>query len=131
MALSYLHRHKLIHADLKPDNIMVSDDTRRIKLCDFGSVLTPQEIPETQTDHLVSPFYRPPEVILGCFPFDSAVDIWAAGCTLFELFTGKFMFPGRSNNHLLKLHMEAKGKISSKLLRKGQFSDKHFNLASN
>lgn len=41
------------------------------------------------------------------------------------------MFPGRSNNHLLKLHMEAKGKISGKLIRKGKFSDKHFNLSSN
>ena len=41
IALSFLHRHNLIHADLKPDNIMVSQDTRRIKLCDFGSCLTP------------------------------------------------------------------------------------------
>lgn len=80
---------------------------------------------------LVSPFYRAPEIILGCTPFDSAVDVWAAGCTLFELFTGKFMFPGRSNNHLLKLHMEAKGKISAKLLRKGRSTDKHFDLNSN
>ena len=131
IALSLLHRNKLIHADLKPDNIMVSEDTRRVKLCDFGSCLTPQEIPEAQTDHLVSPFYRAPEIILGCIPFDSSVDIWSAGCTLFELFTSKFMFPGRSNNHLLKLHMEAKGKIASKLIKKGQFADKHFDLSSN
>mmetsp|Transcript_26299 Transcript_26299/g.35108 ORF Transcript_26299/g.35108 Transcript_26299/m.35108 type:complete len:121 (+) Transcript_26299:1750-2112(+) len=110
---------------------MVSEDTRRIKLCDFGSCLTPQEIPETQTDVLVSPFYRAPEIILGCTPYDSQVDVWAAGCTLFELFTGKFMFPGRSNNHLLKLHMEAKGKISTKLLRKGRYADRHFDLSSN
>jgi len=41
------------------------------------------------------------------------------------------MFPGRSNNHLLKLHMEAKGKISAKLLRKGRFTEKHFDLGSN
>ena len=41
IALSLLHRNSLIHADLKPDNIMVSEDPRRIKLCDFGSCLTP------------------------------------------------------------------------------------------
>lgn len=41
IALSLLHRNGLIHADLKPDNIMVSEDTRKIKLCDFGSCLTP------------------------------------------------------------------------------------------
>ena len=105
IALSFLHRHDLIHADLKPDNIMATKDSQRIKLCDFGSCLTPQEIKETITDHLVSPFYRAPEIILGCTPYDSAVDIWSAGATLFELFTGTFMFPGRSNNHLLQLIM--------------------------
>lgn len=47
LALSLLHRLKIIHADLKPDNIMVSVDTKRIKLCDFGSCLTPDEVSET------------------------------------------------------------------------------------
>ena len=110
---------------------MVSQDTRRIKLCDFGSCLTPQEIKETKTEHLVSPFYRAPEIILGCTPFDPAVDVWSAGATLFELFTGKFMFAGRSNNHLLKLIMQTKGCINGKMLKKGSLSDRHFNLATN
>ena len=43
IALNFLHKNNMIHADLKPDNIMVSSDTQRIKLCDFGSVL---KIPE-------------------------------------------------------------------------------------
>jgi serine/threonine-protein kinase PRP4 len=47
---------------------------------------------------LVSPFYRPPEVILGVWPLDGAVDVWSAGATLFELFVGKFMFPATTNN---------------------------------
>ena len=51
--------------------------------------------------------------------------------TLFELFTGKFMFPGRSNNHLLKLMMQTKGKISGKMIKKGAFAEQHFNLATN
>jgi len=131
LALSLLHRHKIIHADLKPDNIMVSKDTRRIKLCDFGSCLTPDELAQTQTEHLVSPFYRAPEIILGCVPFDTAVDVWSAGVTLFEIFTGRFMFPGRSNNHLLKLMMQTKGKINSKMLKRGKFAEQHFNLATN
>lgn len=131
LALSLLHRHKIIHADLKPDNIMVSQDTKKIKLCDFGSCLTPEEVAQTQTEHLVSPFYRAPEIILGCFPFDPAVDIWSAGATLFEIFTGKFMFPGRSNNHLLKLIMQTKGKVNSKLIKRGKFADRHFNLTTN
>jgi serine/threonine-protein kinase PRP4 len=79
----------------------------------------------------VSPFYRAPEIILGCMPFDTAVDIWSAGVTLFEVFTGKFMFPGRSNNHLLRLIMQTKGKVNHKLIKRGKFAEKHFNLATN
>ena len=102
---------------------MVSKEQKKIKLTDFGSCLTPSELAQTNTDCLVSPFYRAPEIILGCTPYDTAIDIWSAGCTLFELFTGKFMFPGQSNNSLLLLHMQAKGKATSKLIRRGKFAE--------
>lgn len=52
--------------------------------------------------------------MLGC-PFDTPVDIWSAAVSLFELYTGKVMFPGRSNNEMLKLIMQTKGKIKAKL----------------
>jgi serine/threonine-protein kinase PRP4 len=43
-ALSLMHRVKLIHADLKPDNVMVAEGDKQIKLCDFGSVIGYSEI---------------------------------------------------------------------------------------
>jgi serine/threonine-protein kinase PRP4 len=46
-------------------------------------------------------FYRAPEIIIGCRPLDGAIDVWSAAVSLFECFTGNFMFPGRSNNHML------------------------------
>jgi serine/threonine-protein kinase PRP4 len=52
--------------------------------------------------------------------------MWSVGCTLYELYTGKILFPGRSNNQMLKLMMELKGKFSNKTLRKGQFTKQHF-----
>lgn len=67
LALSLMHKHKLIHADLKPDNIMVTKDTKKIKLCDFGSCLKTEEA--QITEYMVSRFYRAPEIMLGC-PFD-------------------------------------------------------------
>jgi serine/threonine-protein kinase PRP4 len=97
-ALALLHRMQIIHADLKPDNLMVSNENKRLKLCDLGSVLSYNETETHKTDTLVSPFYRAPEVILGIWPLDGAVDIWSAACTLFELFTGKFMIPATSNS---------------------------------
>lgn len=114
---------RLIHADLKPDNIMVTKDTQRIKLCDFGSCLTVDEA--APTEYMVSRFYRAPEIMLGC-PFDTPVDVWSAAVSLFELYTGKVMFPGRSNNEMLKFIMQTKGKIKAKLQRQAAYLDKHF-----
>jgi len=45
------------------------------------------------TPYLVSRFYRAPEIVLG-LKYDSAIDTWALGTCLFELFAGKVMFPG-------------------------------------
>lgn len=42
-------------------------------------------------------------------PYDPALDMWSIGCTLYELYTGKILFPGRSNNQMLRLMMELKG----------------------
>ena len=85
---------------IKKDNIIVNDSKAFLKLCDFGSAsyLSENEI----TPYLVSRFYRAPEIILGC-SYNYAVDVWSVGCTLFELYTGKILFPGKTNNHMLKL----------------------------
>jgi serine/threonine-protein kinase PRP4 len=78
------------------------------------------------TADLVSRFYRPPEIFLGC-QYDTKIDIWSIGCTLYELYTGKILFPGRNNNEMLKLIMQIKGKIPSRILKKGQYASQYFN----
>lgn len=52
--------------------------------------------------------------------------MWSIGCTLYELFTGKILFTGRTNNQMLRSIMECRGKFPHKLLRKGQFTMLHF-----
>jgi serine/threonine-protein kinase PRP4 len=54
------------------------------------------------------------------------IDVWAAAVSIFELYTGKIMFQGNSNNMMLKLIQEVKGKIPNKLIRKGVFAELHF-----
>ncbi|KAF9612329.1 hypothetical protein IFM89_038932 [Coptis chinensis] len=54
------------------------------------------------------------------------MDIWSVGCCLYELYSGKVLFPGPSNNDMLRLHMELKGPFPKKMLRKGGFTDQHF-----
>ena len=58
--------------------------------------------------------------------YDYAIDLWSVGCTIFELYTGKILFPGKSNNEMLKLMMELKGKMPNRVARKGMFREKHF-----
>lgn len=52
--------------------------------------------------------------------------MWSIGCTLYELYTGKILFPGRSNNQMLLFMMELKGRFNSKFIKKAKFGDLHF-----
>ncbi len=62
-ALAHVRACRVIHADLKPDNILVSANKARVKLCDLGSAMFVDGV-ET-TPYLVSRYYRAPEIILG------------------------------------------------------------------
>lgn len=59
--------------------------------------------------------------------YDSSIDLWSVAVTIFELYTGRVMFPGKSNNEMLKLMMDLRGKIPNRIIRKGLLKDKHFN----
>ncbi|XP_017262295.1 pre-mRNA processing factor 4Bb isoform X2 [Kryptolebias marmoratus] len=123
LALKLLKRCNILHADIKPDNILVNESKTILKLCDFGSAshVADNDI----TPYLVSRFYRAPEIIIGK-PYDYGIDMWSVGCTLYELYTGRILLPGSSNNHMLKLAMDLKGKMPNKMIRKGLFKDQHF-----
>ncbi|KAI7885990.1 kinase-like protein [Lichtheimia hyalospora FSU 10163] len=123
LSLSLLKRCNILHADIKPDNVLVSESKNILKLCDLGSASDASD--NEITPYLVSRFYRAPEIIMG-LPYDYAIDVWSAACTLYELFTGKILFPGRSNNQMLKHIMEVMGKFPNRMIRKGQFSQQHF-----
>jgi len=128
MALKLLKRCNIIHADIKPDNILVNETKSILKLCDFGSasLVSENEI----TPYLVSRFYRAPEIILG-LKYDTSMDLWSIGATIYEIACGNVMFSGKTNNQMLKLFMELKGKIPNKLIRKGQFRSNHFDDSCN
>ncbi|XP_062202137.1 uncharacterized protein LOC133904680 [Phragmites australis] len=123
IALKHLKNCKVLHCDIKLDNMLVNEAKNVLKLCDFGNAMLAgmNEV----TPYLVSRFYRAPEIILG-LPYDHPLDMWSVGCCLYELYTGKVLFPGSSNNDMLRLHMELKGPFPKKMLRKGAFTMQHF-----
>ncbi|TIB70163.1 hypothetical protein E3P77_00081 [Wallemia ichthyophaga] len=138
LALSLLKKANVMHADMKPDNILVSENKALLKVCDLGSAADVSE--GDITPYLVSRFYRAPEIILG-LPYDTAIDMWSVGCTLYEMYTGQILFSGRSNNEMLKKMMELKGKFNHKMIKKGVYGTRkvdnnahfteHFDFISN
>lgn len=91
--LSYMHRNGYFHRDLKPENLLVTSDL--IKIADFGlarEVLTSPPY----TDYVSTRWYRAPEVLLQSPTYTTAIDMWAVGAILAELFTLHPLFPGES-----------------------------------
>ena len=97
--LAHLSKIKIIHCDLKPENVVFTDSTRQaVKIIDFGSACT--EFKQGFV-YVQSRFYRSPEVVLG-LPYDQAVDMWSFGCILAELVTGRPLFPAIDEKELLE-----------------------------
>ncbi|KAI2471183.1 kinase-like protein [Annulohypoxylon bovei var. microspora] len=133
VSLTHLRKCSIIHADLKPDNILVNENRNILKICDLGTAIDRSDAATANneiTPYLISRFYRAPEIILG-IPYDYAVDMWSIGCTLYELYTGKILFTGDSNNQMLKAIMEIRGKFSTKLYKRGELSHMHFDDVGN
>ena len=104
-----------------------------LKICDLGTAIDRSDAATASneiTPYLVSRFYRAPEIILG-MPYDYSIDMWSIGCTLYELYTGKILFTGDSNNQMLKNIMEIRGKFTPKLYRRGHLSNMHFDEMGN
>ncbi|XP_070392356.1 homeodomain-interacting protein kinase 2 isoform X2 [Dermacentor albipictus] len=115
-ALLKLKQLGLIHADLKPENIMLVDPVRqpfRVKVIDFGSASHVSKA--VCSTYLQSRYYRAPEIILG-LPFCEAIDMWSLGCVVAELFLGWPLYPGSSEYDQIRYISQTQGLPAEHLL---------------
>jgi len=128
--VDFLHSHRILHRDLKPQNLLVTQEGR-IKIADFGLAktydfemrltslvrITYLSICDVYLRHnyldnisvdkrlcmsqqVVTQWYRAPEVLLGC-SYATPVDIWSIGCIFAELCKLEPLFPGTSEGDQL------------------------------
>jgi NIMA (never in mitosis gene a)-related kinase len=83
LALSHLHRQRILHRDVKTSNIFVTAD-RTLKLGDFGLARALQAQQEAVVTRVGSPFYMSPEICRNQ-PYGSESDVWSLGCVLYEI----------------------------------------------
>ncbi|CAN0434434.1 unnamed protein product [Lampetra planeri] len=92
--LRHINSRKIVHADIKPENVLVKDTvTGTVRITDFGTSFFVESQPMNVGGTLE---YLAPELLLG-YSLTCGVDMWALGCTVAELATGRELF--RSNSH--------------------------------
>lgn len=126
-ALRHIHSAGIVHADIKPDNIVLNRKLNVAKICDFGSAYRADELSSlSSTQYIVARYYRAPEIVLGYAGKSAAMDIWSIGVTLVEMYTSKLLFTGRHNNALLKSIMDLLGPVPKPLIRRSEHRPKYF-----
>lgn len=98
--LDFIHKQGFVHADLKPENIMLVDSySLDIKIIDFGSS---SAIGDVSYPYIQSRYYRAPEILLGC-RYNEKIDIWSFIALIFELYHGDPLFGARDESQLFSM----------------------------
>lgn len=113
--LAEIHAKGIVHRDLKPENVLM-DRSKVVKICDFGSSKFIDK-GGRNTPYIVSRFYRAPELFMCYTNYNGAIDVWAAGCMLAEMFTGSPIFQGDTEGEQLFAIMRLWGSLSEEQSR--------------
>ncbi|KAI9508799.1 CMGC/MAPK protein kinase [Russula earlei] len=114
-ALKSIHSAGIVHRDLKPANLLVNANCD-LKVCDFGLARSVKaggaqggKDVGMMTEYVATRWYRAPEIMLSFKMYTKSIDVWAVGCILAEMLSGRPLFPGRDYSHQLDLILDVIG----------------------
>ena len=81
----YMHTNKVIHRDLKASNLLINRKGE-LKIADWGLARSWNSEMKRLTNKVITLWYRPPELLLGCIEYTPKIDIWSVGCIVAEMF---------------------------------------------
>eukprot|EP00601_Ochromonadales_sp_CCMP2298_P019774 CAMPEP_0173303286 /NCGR_PEP_ID=MMETSP1143-20121109/18812_1 /TAXON_ID=483371 /ORGANISM="non described non described, Strain CCMP2298" /LENGTH=622 /DNA_ID=CAMNT_0014243993 /DNA_START=44 /DNA_END=1914 /DNA_ORIENTATION=- len=106
-ALDHMHKKGIFHRDIKPENILIESSTevgRGLKLADFGSCRGIYS-KQPYTEYISTRWYRAPECLLTDGYYGPEMDLWGAGCVMFEITSLYPLFPGSNEvDQISRIH---------------------------
>jgi dual specificity tyrosine-phosphorylation-regulated kinase 2/3/4 len=125
-ALITLRNMKIIHCDLKPENIALTQPNKpRLKVLDFGSSCSLSDSYLNQFPYIQSRYYRAPEILLGT-GYSCSIDMWSLGCVVAELYLGRPLFEGSNSVEQIYCIIDILGMPSDNVLRNAVYLSKFF-----
>lgn len=106
-SLDHMHRKGIFHRDIKPENILIESSTdigKGLKLADFGSCRGIYS-KQPYTEYISTRWYRAPECLLTDGYYGPEMDLWGAGCVMFEITSLYPLFPGSNEvDQISRIH---------------------------
>ena len=142
-AICRCHELRVAHRDVKPENVLISENGETLKLCDFGfarvlprrdgghadenqnqnTIGSQKKKNDALTEYVATRWYRAPELLLGSNSYDESVDMFAIGCLMGEMADGQPMFPGSSDLDQLRVIQRALGQVPACVLEQSGFNN--------